>query len=120
MIGAFAAVAGVTTWLLAVTLLVVGLVNAGLPLWGALAVATLATLLVAGGCALFARARFAGADMAATRRQWQMLRHGRYDPAQDQAAQRPLAGAATTGATGAGAAGAGAADSGATPRGVAS
>lgn len=97
MIGAFAAVAALTTWLLAVTLLVVGLVNAGLPLWGALAVAALVTLLVAGGCAMFAKARFAGADLAATRRQWHMLRHGRYDPAQEQVARQP-AGIAATGA----------------------
>ena len=74
MLGMGAALAGVTTWLLLVTLLVVGLLNAGLPLWGALALAALATLLVAAVCMGVAKRRIGLANFAATRRQWQLLR----------------------------------------------
>ena len=89
LLGLAAGVAGATTWALAVGLLVVGLVNAGLPLWGALALAALATLLVAAGCVLWARRRFAEADLAATRRQWRMLRHGRHDAGSDAGRSGP-------------------------------
>lgn len=100
MMALVAALAAVTTWLLLVVLLVVGLVHAGLPLWGALAVAALATLLVAGGCLLLARHRFGLADMAATRRQWTLLRnrqHGAAQAATAAAAHAHGAGAATAG-----------------------
>ena len=75
LFGAVGALAAVTTWLLLVTLLVVGLLNAGLPLWGALALAALATLLVGGACMVLARRRIGLARFSATRRQWQVLRH---------------------------------------------
>jgi hypothetical protein len=75
-IGLAAAVAAITTWLLLVWLLVLGLEQAGLPKWGAVGVAAAAVLVLTAGLALFALNRLRGTRMAATRRQWAVLRQG--------------------------------------------
>ena len=76
VLGLAAGVAALTCWALLVGLLVLGLAATGLPQWAAVAAAALLVLLLAVGLLLFARSRLKGTQLAATRRQWALLRHG--------------------------------------------